>query len=153
MLLNMMNEFLTELDISLIYVCIAVLIVGFILGIVKKAVKVSILTGILAVAFVFLIPVTKNFQEKYHVSVNDDKALVIVADGNEIVIGGDEADREDKIVAIEITRNNDKSYAIHIDYESGGSRNTSIPGYMKSALIKYLDGRGYRYHLNDQTDY
>ena len=150
--LSMMNEMLGTLDPKIVYLCIAVFIVAAILALIKKAVVITVIMVVVSIAAYAIVPIAKDFQEQYKISVNDDNQLVMVIEGRETVLTaiGDPDDEEfDAMVDVEIERNKDGEYVLNIIHMSGGVTRVNVPSFMRDTMLKYFKNNSIAYELRE----
>ena len=134
---------LGNLDPNIVYVCIAVLAVGVILALIKKAMWIAFIMVVLGMAAYMLVPLAKDFQKNYYIGINDDKQLEIIVDGKTFSFGGE----ENGIKEINMERQQSGEYVLQIKYNDGGIATFTTPGYMRSTIIKYLKDNELKYNL------
>lgn len=139
----MMEQMLGNLDPNVVYVCIAVLVVGIILTLIKKAFFLAIIMVVLFMGATMLIPMAKEFQENYSIGINDDEQLEMVVNGKTFTFGGEDNGIQD----INIERKKTGEYTLEIKYEDGGIATFTAPGYMRDTIIKYIKNNGFKYDL------
>lgn len=144
MKLSMMNEMLSTLDPKIVYICIAVLAVLALITLIKKAFVMAAIIAIIAVGAYAIVPIAKDFQENFSISINDENQLVIVAEGNEFILGGE----EQIIKKIEIERQQSGDYLMKVFYGDQSSVGIfTVPSYMRDTLLKFINKMEYQYTL------
>jgi hypothetical protein len=92
---------------------------------------------------IYIVPVAQNFQENYSIGVNDSGALVMVVEGTEYTL-----EKDSTVDNVVVTRQSNGEYVIQINYESG-NKSFTVPGFMRSTVLNYLDNNDIEYKLYD----
>ena len=143
------NQFLSQLDPNIVKVCVAVLIVAFILSLAKKAVKLAIVVLVIAVACGGLIPKVTEFQKNYGVHTSNNGALIVTVDGKQFKFGDERGDSDrNQIKDIEMVKESNGDYTVIINYADKHNENTgnytfSVPYFMKEPIKEYIDKYNY----------
>ena len=149
MLESLKNQFLGSLDPKIVYVCLAVLAVLIILTLIKKAIKIAIVLAILGVVIYSVVPMAKNFQNDYKFSIDSKGVLTVTVEGKELVLDNTEKRFDDdiRVDKLEVKRESSGEYALKIYYTDGTAQAFTVPGFMRTNLINYLDKHGFKYKV------
>ena len=151
MVMSLKEQILGTLDPKVVYLCIAVLVVLLIITIVKKFAVAAIIVVLVGVGMYSLVPAALDFQENYSIS-REDGIVTIRVDGKEFQFGNSIKNADKDIPAIKqatLTRQSDGTYTLKIFYVDGGVGTFNVPGYMRSALNKYLESMVTNYKLTE----
>lgn len=132
---NMMGEILSQLDYRVVYVVVAILIVSAILAIIKKAIGIAILVGVLAFGISFLGPMAKQFQADYKFDISSTGVATIQAKGNMIKLGKDE------VKSIDLVNKGVKGYVVNVTYTDGVGA-IKVPTFMMTPIRLYAEKQG-----------
>ena len=97
MILSLKEQFLSNLNPNVIYLCLGILVILLVLTIIKKAFKLAVVVVIIGALMYGTVPLAKDFQSKYSIERDDRGAVVIKVDGNEFKFGGDKDEQIKKI--------------------------------------------------------
>lgn len=73
-------EIISNINPIIIYIIIALLLIGMLIALFKKALKTAVTIIVIIILFTFLGPILKNFQDRYNIKI-DGESLEITLDG------------------------------------------------------------------------
>lgn len=141
---RLMNDFLGNIDPTVLYICIAILVICLIISLIKKAVTFVITVVVIILGLVFLVPQVTSYQENFNIGINEDNQLEIMVDGNEIVFGNSD---DATISEIEIERETNGWYTVTSNYTDGSVGTFSVPGFMRDPVVNFIDSLGIEYTM------
>ena len=128
---DMINNFLSGVDIKLVYILVGILVIAIIIAIAKKLVKLAIVAALIAVAVYMLVPATSSFREKYNFKVEDGIAIVRI-DGKDFKLSTED------IVSIRFKNKGMSLYELQVKY-SDRLTNITVPGFIKKLVESYAE--------------
>ena len=81
-------QLLGNIDKRVLIAAAVVLAILFVISLIKKAIKLTISIGIILAINIFIIPIVKEYQEKYNFRIEEDKIMVTV-DGTDVTLSKD----------------------------------------------------------------
>lgn len=131
---TMLEPILGNLDNRIVIVFIVIMAICLILALIKKVFKVAIFVAILAIAASFLMPIAKDFQEKYQFSLEDGTAIIKV-EGQEYKL--------DRIECKNIEMENKGSAGYELRAEtSDGTLDIIVPTFMLDSVKHFAERYG-----------
>lgn len=120
---------LSQLDPKVLYVVVGILMLSVILSILKRAVKMAIIIGVMALAVGSLGPMAQQIQENYAFDVRDGVANITVH--GQVV----ELDRE-KIKEVKLINKGTSGYSLKVQYDDAITE-VKVPTFMVSEIKQY----------------
>lgn len=128
------GEVLSQLDSRLVYILAGLLAISVIIALIKKAIKLAIIVGVIAFAISSLGPMASDFQNKYQLEVNRDKAVITI-DNQKTQLSKEDVSK------LLFVNNGLSGYTITVKYNDGiGSVN--VPTFMVKSIKDFAENQG-----------
>ncbi|MGL5440161.1 MAG: hypothetical protein ACRDA4_07230 [Filifactoraceae bacterium] len=114
---------------STLYLIAGVLIILIVIGIIKKAIKLTVVICILLAINLYLVPIAKDLKDKYKVTL-ENGVIVMSVEGKEIKLDPKEC-KEIKIIP-----NDEGSYTLRAVMKDG-EKDVKIPKF----VVKYVENK------------
>ena len=138
---SMLEPILGTIDTRVIWVFIAVMGICIILSIIKKAIKLTVVIGIIAAIAIFVAPMAEDFQSRYHFEMVDG-AITMTINGEEVSV------EKDICKEIELENKGAEGYELRA-VTTDGTLDIMIPTFMRDGIKTFAERYGIPIEVRD----
>lgn len=128
---DMFAPILSELNPTYVWIFVGICAILVVLSIVKKAIKLALIVGLIGLCVSVVAPWAQDFQEKYKINF-DNGALVMKVNGEDFRL-----DKE-AIKSMQLVNDGFGNYSLGITYDDG-LQTIGLPTFMTNTIKEFAD--------------